>query len=86
MASYTSLNEAMEANDELAEAEIRYRLLAEVFESSPQLRSNLNSQIERVKAEIIRLRAAATPTSTRGTVLGKVVAFDAERFRKSGPA
>ena len=44
----------------------------------PQLRSNLNSQIERAKAEIIRLRAVA-PKSGVGTV----VEFDAARFRKA---
>ncbi len=54
---YKTLNEAMEANDELAEARIRYRLLAEAFEAKPQLRSQLNTQIERAKAEIVRLRA-----------------------------
>lgn len=87
--TYTSLNEAMEANDELAEAKIRYRLLAEAFEEKPQLRSQLNPQIERAKAEIARLRAlgakpaAGESTSEAGT-LGRVVAFDAGRFRKSG--
>lgn len=38
MAKYGTLNEAMDAKDELAEAEIRYRLLSEAFEASPQLR------------------------------------------------
>lgn len=82
MAKYATLNEAMVAGDELGEAEIRYRLLAEVFEAMPSLRSNLNSQLERAKAEIIRLRAAAKPSGEKA--LGKVVAFDADRFRKSG--
>ncbi|BBX67823.1 hypothetical protein [Mycolicibacterium psychrotolerans] len=79
MAEYTTLNEAMVADDELAEAEIRYRLLAEAFEELPQLRSNLNSQLERAKAEIVRLRASV-PKSDE---VGKVVAFDAARFSKS---
>jgi hypothetical protein len=80
MAEYATLNEAMVAKDELAEAEMRYRLLAEAFEAMPQLRSNLNPQIERAKAEILRLRAAVAPKSDGA---GKVVAFDAGRFRKS---
>ena len=87
MAKYATLNEAMVANDELAEAEIRYQLLAEAFEEKPQLRSQLNTQIERAKAEIVRLRALlpkSGATSKREEVGGKVVAFDAERFRKSG--
>ncbi|KKB98555.1 hypothetical protein [Mycolicibacter arupensis] len=79
MAKYTSLNEAMDATDDLAEAQIRYRLLAETFEAMPSLRSNLNPQLERAKAEIARLRATK-PTKETG---GKVVAFDAARFRKS---
>ncbi|MEB3048649.1 hypothetical protein KV112_02665 [Mycolicibacter sp. MYC123] len=85
MPEYDSLNAAMVAGDELAEAEIRYRLLAEVFEAMPQLRGNLNSALERAKAEIIRLRALAKPEVDSGEEkpLGKVVAFDAGRFRKS---
>lgn len=85
--TYTSLNEAMEGNDELAEAKIRYRLLAEAFEEKPQLRSQLNPQLERAKAEIARLRAMKKPSgeaSEEGATLGKVLAFDADRFRKSG--
>jgi hypothetical protein len=82
MAKYATLVEAMNAKDELAEAEIRYGLLADAFVDMPQLRSQLNPQIERAKAEILRLRALApkaeVPTS------GTVVAFDANRFRKSG--
>lgn len=80
MASYKTLNEAMDARDDLAEAEIRYRLLAEVFEESPQLRGNLNPALERAKAEIVRLRALQ-PRKPEGR--GKVVAFDTDRFRKS---
>ncbi|MCV7287272.1 hypothetical protein H7J87_18280 [Mycolicibacterium wolinskyi] len=84
MAKSTKLNEAMDANDELAEAEIRYRLLAETFEDMPQLRANLNSQLERAKAEIVRLRALKKkPDAADGG--SKVVAFDAARFRKSEP-
>lgn len=82
MAKYATLAEAMDAGDELAEAEIRYGLLAEVFEAVPNLRGNLNTSLERAKAEIVRLRAAV-PAPTTGES-GKVVAFDAERFRKSG--
>jgi hypothetical protein len=83
MAKYKTLNEAMIAKDELGEAELRYQLLAEAFEELPQLRSQLNAQLERAKAEISRLRAVA-PKTDEGTTVGKVVAFDAERFRKSG--
>lgn len=79
----------MAAGNLLAEAEIRYKLLAEAFEQMPQLRSQLNPQIERAKAEIARLRAlapkrqeAAPAADEKGG--GKVVAFDADRFRKSG--
>lgn len=87
MAEYTTLNEAMDANDELAEAKIRYRLLAEAFEEKPQLRSQLNSQLERAKAEIGRLRALSPKDESESTSQdesGKVVAFDVDRFRKSG--
>lgn len=83
MADYTSLNEAMVANDELAEAELRYRLLAEAFEANPKLRPQFNTQLERAKAEILRLRALSRkPTAQESS--GTVVAFDAARFRKSG--
>jgi hypothetical protein len=78
-----SLNEAMVAGDLLAEAELRYQLLAEAFEKLPQLRSQLNPQIERAKAEIVRLRAPDAEVSDAGKS-GKVVAFDGTRFRKSG--
>lgn len=80
MAHYDTLNAAMAAGDELAEAEIRYGLLAEVFEAEPKLRSNLNSQLERCKSEIMRLRAAKPSTEKAA---GKVVAFDPGRFKKS---
>ncbi|AGT12102.1 hypothetical protein JABBAWOKKIE_3 [Mycobacterium phage Jabbawokkie] len=84
MAEYSTLNEAMAANDELAEAEIRYRLLAEAFEEEPKLRSQLNPAIEKAKAEIVRLRALTMDSESAPTASGKVVAFDADRFRKSG--
>lgn len=90
MAKYKSLIEAMEAKDELAEAEIRYRLLAETFEEKPQLRANLNPALERAKAEILQLRAMAAAKPPSGEEnsspdAGTVVAFDASRFRKSAP-
>ena len=85
MAEYVTLNDAMDANDELREAKIRYRLLAEAFEDMPQLRSQLNAQIERAKAEIVRLTALAPGAgATNAAESGKVVAFSADRFRKSG--
>lgn len=80
MAKYTTLNDAMAAKDDLAEAEIRYKLLAEAFEDKPQLRANLNPALERAKAEIVRLRALVPQSNTSPTV----VAFDPTRFRKSG--
>lgn len=83
---YASLNEAMAGGDALAEAEIRYRLLAEAFESQPQLRSQLNTQLERAKAEIVQLRALAPAKADAGKSeaesSGKVIAFDANRFQK----
>lgn len=79
-AKYASLADAMAAGDELAEAEIRHRLLAETFEDSPQLRGNLNPALERAKAEIVKLRAMKTKAPDKP---GKVVAFDASRFKKT---
>lgn len=85
VADYKSLNDAMDANDELAEAKMRYKLLADAFEDMPQLRSQLNAQLERAKAEIGRLRALAPKAGeTVPQDSGTVVAFDATRFRKSG--
>jgi hypothetical protein len=81
MAKYKTLNDAMAAGDELGEAELRYKLLAETFEEMPQLRGNINNQLERVKAEILRLRAARKPKTD---ATGTVVPFDAARFGKSG--
>lgn len=84
MAKYASLNEAMAAKDGLAEAEIRYRLLAEVFEGEPKLRSQLNPALDKAKAEVERLRAMTGKAGPETAASGKVVAFDADRFRKSG--
>lgn len=85
MAEYATLNEAMIAKDELGEAELRYKLLAETFEDMPQMRSQLNTQLERAKADILRLRAMLGDADSSDTKdAGKVVAFDAARFRKSG--
>jgi len=83
MAEYASLNAAMVAKDDLAEAEMRYRLLSESFEAMPQLRANLNPALERAKAEILRLRAMAGGPTSRDVNAGKVVAIDPNRFRKS---
>ena len=86
MAKYATLNEAMAAKDELGEVELRYELLAATFEDMPQMQSQLNPQIERAKAEILRLRALAPKEEAADNAdseSGKVVAFDANRFRKS---
>jgi hypothetical protein len=84
MAKHETLNDAMSAGDLLAEVEIRYRLLAEAFEDSPQLRSQLNTQLERAKSEIAQLRAMSDSSAPVVEGTGRVVAFDAGRFRKSG--
>jgi hypothetical protein len=84
MAKHRTLNGAMAAGNLLAEAEIRYKLLAEAFEEMPQLRSNLNAQLERAKAEITQLRAMGDTAKPTVEESGRVVAFDADRFRKSG--
>ncbi|QHD84418.1 hypothetical protein GR168_02680 [Gordonia sp. JH63] len=84
-AKYTKLNDAMAAEDNLAEAEIRYRLLAETFEEMPQLRGNLNGALERAKTEIIQLRAARDAHAKKAKKPDPevVVPFDADRFRKT---
>lgn len=73
----------MDAKDELAESETRYKLLAEKFEEKPQLRANLKPALERAKAEILRLRVVQKAPGVADD-RGKVVAFDTDRFRKSG--
>lgn len=85
MAEYATLTAAMAAGDELAEAEMRYEMLAEAFKELPQMRSQLNAQLERAKAEIMRLRALSKKpeTDTPSGTDGKVVPFDADRYRKS---
>lgn len=84
MAKHETLKDAMSAGDLLAEVEIRYRMLAEAFEDSPQLRSQLNTQLERAKSEIAQLRAMSVSSAPVVEGTGRVVAFDAGRFRKSG--
>ena len=85
MSKFESLNEAMDAGDALAEAEIRYRLLADTFTTAPQLRSQLATALERAKAEVLQLRALGEkPEAVEDSSAGKVVDFDANRFRKSG--
>lgn len=85
MAEYATLTDAMDAKDELGEAKLRYKLLAEAFEENPKLRGQINAQLVSAKAEIVRLRAL-DPNGSGSTEekSGKVVAFDADRFRKSG--
>lgn len=80
---HRTLTAAMTAGDELAEVEIRYRMLAEVFKDQPQLRANLNPALERAKAEIVRLRALAKRDATPSDDDSNVVPFDSGRFRKS---
>jgi hypothetical protein len=82
MAEYADLSAAMDANDELAEARMRYRLLAETFEAEPKLRGNLNSALERAKEEILRLRAARAGEVPPVVEASGVVPFDADRFQK----
>ncbi|MDQ1201088.1 hypothetical protein [Rhodococcus sp. SORGH_AS_0303] len=87
MTDYTTLSAAMDAKDDLAEVELRYRLLSETFESVPQLRANLNPALERAKAEILRLRAASGARRDIGSTDGvsaQVIAFDSARFQKAG--
>ena len=83
MDKHVSLNAAMIAGDYLGEAERRYELLSEVFEDQPKLRSQLNPALDKAKETIERLRAL-TGESGQVAASGKVVAFDADRFRKSG--
>ncbi len=85
MAEYESLSAAMDAKDDLGEAERRYRLLSEAFEAMPQLRANLNPALDRVKAEILGLRAMAGAQGEEDSSAdaGKVVAFDPTRFQKT---
>lgn len=85
MAEYVTLNDAMIAEDELGEAELRYKLLAEAFEENPKLRGQINAQLVSAKIEIGRLRALApNGVGSAEEKSGKIVAFDADRFRKSG--
>lgn len=85
MDKHVSLNAAMIAGDYLGEAERRYELLSEVFEDQPKLRSQLNPALDKAKAEIEMLRAMSGDTGKDSSAAsGKVVAFDADRFRKSG--
>lgn len=88
MAKYASLKEAMVAKDALGEAELRYELLAETFEDEPKLRSQLNPALDKMKAEVLQLRAltdeADGDTTDDDDDFGDVVPFDANRFRKSG--
>ena len=83
MTEYATLSAAMAAKDDLAEVELRYKLLAETFESSPQLRANLNPALERAKADIVRLRAVAQARQGTTKSPGTVVPIDAPRFQKS---
>lgn len=83
MTKHRTLTAAMAAGDDLAEVELRYKMLAEVFKDSPQLRANLNPALERAKAEIVRLRALAKRDAPPSDGDGNVVPFDSGRFRKS---
>lgn len=83
MARYKTLNQAMDAKDNLAEAEIRYRLLSEALKAMPKLRANPNPALERAKAEILATGGSGDETRRRAESPGKVIAFDTDRFRKS---
>lgn len=87
---YETLFGAMLAGDGLAEALHRYRGLAETWDSAPQLRGQINSQLSAMKAEIERLRALAkqeaqpgAPAGSDESKYGKVVPIDG-RFGQTG--
>jgi hypothetical protein len=94
VAEYNTITEAVAAGDMLAAAKIRLRLLDEAFVGQPQLRSQLSTALERAAAEVERLMAmkpkkADEPAAGDTPVgddakLGRVVPFDADRYRKSG--
>ncbi len=99
MADMENLVSAMEAGDVLAEAERRYRIIADMMDPQRDLRENerpltgtevkaLSIEADRLMHKIVSLRAekAADDAKSGGDSapeLGRVVAFDADRFRRS---
>lgn len=81
---YTSITDAVLAGDMLAAAEMRLRKLDEAFVGLPQMRSQLSTALERAAAEVERLKALKPEADESEKQLGKVVPFDADRYRKSG--
>jgi len=86
-----TLGDAMLAGDSLTEAKLRYLGLAESWDSMPQLRGQLNSQLSAAKAEWERLEAESelaaqsdAPEGSDEANFGKVVPFDASRYGKTG--
>lgn len=93
----SSLTEAMESGDVLAEAERRYRLIASMMEGEPpeggrgltgtEMKA-LSIEADRLIDKIVALRAEQKSDSAKRRAdddrIGKVVQFDASRFRKSG--
>jgi hypothetical protein len=84
---YASLTEAMLAGDALAEAEMRYSMLDDVFrEAAPRERKSLSVELNVLMEKIIRLRAQGPeksqvpPPTGDEEKYGKVVPFDPARF------
>lgn len=90
MAEYSTITDAVLAGDMLTAAEMRLRKLDEAFVGLPQMRSQLSTALERAAAEVERLKALRPKDQEPGEAsgdaakLGKVVAFNADRYRKSG--
>ena len=87
---YDTLSAAMQAGDELAEAVLRYEMLDESFRDAPaRERKSLSVELNGLMEKITRLRAnppkpaAVDPERPADEdKFGKVVPFDASRFRK----
>ncbi len=81
---YASLTEAMQAGDELAEAQMRYGELDKTFvEAAPRERKSLSVELNALMEKITRLRAQQNPDAETGTDprWGQVVAID-DRFQR----
>ena len=88
---------AMEAGDVLAEAERRYTIIAQMMDPTRDLRENergltgtevkaLSIEADRLMHKIVALRAEREADAKKvdpDEALGKVVAFDANRYRRT---